>query len=65
MNCSPIYTLLNHIPPPTHSSYQLAQIISIKEKNTNIPSYNKFMYSHINQKRKKGNLSNGDHAEFL
>lgn len=51
MNRSPIYTLLNHILPPTHS-YKLAQIISIKEIIKKISSCNKYTYCHTKKKKK-------------
>lgn len=51
MNRSPIYTLLNHIPPPTHS-YKLAQIISIKEIIKKTSSCNKYTYYHTKKKKK-------------
>lgn len=52
MNRSPIYTLLNHILPPTHS-YKLAQIISIKEIIKKISSCNKYTYCHTKKKKRQ------------
>lgn len=39
MGHNPIYTMVNHIFPPTHS-YKLAQSISIKEECNYLPIIN-------------------------